>query len=266
MLEKKAIILFLILFLVSSTQVYSARKIYISTDKNLISNSEELTVSASASGFVNDETIYLKGAFYKDGSTNYFGFTKAGNDWIKNSANTSSQRQVKFGDWDQKLIVKNDPDDSGFTGSGEYKLKLGFYYTTSKGNLSSVKWSENEIPMTITFTPTQAPVETTSNNVSVDDDIDYSISNESEEIAANATITSKSNINSDKITTSPREASSYAKIKPITDLKEELEGEVLGEETTSNIYAVSLSIFGLFLISFAGLYLVKRKIREGKLL
>lgn len=265
---RRAVILFLILFIASTNTVFAARKIFISSDKNTISNSEELVVQASASGFMENEKFYIKGAFFKDGSTNYFGYTKSNNGWIKNSAFSENQMEVVFGSWDKKLIVKNDPDDSGFGGSGDYMLKVGFYYINSKGNLSSVNWSENSIPIKINFTPTQAPEKTSSSIVSVDEDYEENFSNieENNENANNFnTASSKKLVESDKISTSPRSASSYAKIKPITEIEDETESEVLGEETKNNSFAVTISVFGIFLIFVAGFYFLRREIRERKI-
>src|SRR5579872_4404452 len=122
---------------------------------------------ASMSGFTSGETIYVKGAIYKDGSTNYFGLTQNGNLWIKNGDSTTNQRQVQIGNWDGSLVLQSDFADSGYTnyGEGDYKVKVGFYYTTSTGSLSSVNWSTNSLDVTIndpdpTPTPTSPPTST----------------------------------------------------------------------------------------------------------
>lgn len=139
--------------------VFAARSISITGNKSSLLGDEELTVTASASGFTDGETIYIKGAFFQLGSTNYFGYTKSGDNWIKNSAANTSQREVKIGDWDGILIVKSDFSDSGYKGESDYNIKLGFYY----GSFSSVNWSTNNLTVTINEpdpTPTNTPVPT----------------------------------------------------------------------------------------------------------
>lgn len=157
-------------FLSFAESALAARSLIISANKDSLFGDEEIALVASASGFTNEETIYIKGAFYKEGTTNYFGYTKNGENWIKNGDSTSNQKSIKIGEWDGSLIAKSDFSDSGFGGEGGYKLKIGFYYTTSGGNLSSVNWSDNNLDInlnepdptptptpTITPTPTSVP-------------------------------------------------------------------------------------------------------------
>lgn len=156
---------FIILFclLILPQKILAARSVSISGDKSVLNEYEELSVTASVSGFTHGETIYIKGAFFKEGTSNYFGFTKNGTEWIKNGESTINQKQIIPDVWDGVLISKSDYTDSGFIGEGEYLYKVGFYYTTSGGSLSSVHWSSNAIPLhikppvpTSTPTPTSA--------------------------------------------------------------------------------------------------------------
>lgn len=159
---KKLLLVLTVLSLISPS-VVSARDISITANKSSLSPDEDLIITASASGFLPDETVYVKGSFFKETESNYFGYTKNNNDWIKNSASSTSQRQIKLNEWDLRLLVKNDYLDTGFKGTGGYKLKLGFYYMTSGGNLSPVNWSMNTLDISLnqpTSTPTQAPTVT----------------------------------------------------------------------------------------------------------
>ena len=166
MKAKIALIAFLLLFLAVTFSVpvsFAARSLVISSDKTTLMGYEQMTITASASGFTNGETIYIKGAFYQDGSTNYFGYTKSGDNWIKNSNSTLNQRTVKIGDWDNSLVIESDFSDSGFKGEGNYKFKVGFY---TSSNTSSVNWSSNNLDIylnepdpTLTNTPTPGPTE-----------------------------------------------------------------------------------------------------------
>ena len=127
-----------------------------------------MLVSASTSGFTNGEAIYIKGAFYKNGSSNYFGYTRKEEEWIKNGEASINQKIIKIGEWDNSLKVKSDFLDSGFKGEGNYKFKVGFYYLTSGDKLSSVNWSDNSFEIIInepdpTPVPTSSPTPTKNN-------------------------------------------------------------------------------------------------------
>lgn len=153
----------------------AARSINIIADKSQLFGEEEANITTALSGFTDGETIYIKGAFYQDGTTNYFGYTKSGDSWIKNGSSSTAQKQVKVGEWDGKLNVKSDFADSGFKGEGEYKFKVGFYYITSGGNLSSVNWSANVLDFNISEpdpspspmpSPTPTPIQSTAKSPS----------------------------------------------------------------------------------------------------
>lgn len=156
-------IIFFLFF--SCSQVYAARSMIITSSKSSLFGDEELTLSASMSGFTNNETIYIKGAFYNDGSTNYFGLTKYNDNFIKNGESTVTQKQITVGNWDNNLIVKPDFTDSGFIGENTYKLKVGFYYLTSGGNISPVNWS-NALDVAISLPdPTATPIIPTNTSI-----------------------------------------------------------------------------------------------------
>lgn len=148
-------------FLSLAESIFASRLIQlISAPATLLGNEDYLLVS-SASGFSSDENIYIKGAFYKDGSSNYFGYSKNGDSYIKNSEATTLQRSVKVSAWDGNIVLRSDFSDSGYQGEGEYKVKLGFYYTTTTGSLSSVNWSANSLSVLVSEPdPTPTPVPT----------------------------------------------------------------------------------------------------------
>lgn len=167
----KKILLVFTLFAICSfifpQKIEAARSLSIMSDKLSLFGDEEMLITASPSGFASSEAILIKGAFYQDGSTNYFGYTKKGDIWIKNGDPTVNQLSINTGNWDGTIRVKTDFLDGGYKGEGDYKFKVGFYYTTSNGNLSSVNWSTNILTITInepdptpTPTPTTAPTAT----------------------------------------------------------------------------------------------------------
>ena len=154
----------------ASSQLFAARNLNISIDKSSLYGEDELVITADQTGFTAGETIYIKGAFYQEGSTNYFGFTKNNDSWIKNGDPTTSQRSVVIGSWDGKITVKSDLLDTGYKGEGDYLFKVGFYYIAGSGNPSSVNWSSNSASLilnepantpTTTQVPTSTPTPTT---------------------------------------------------------------------------------------------------------
>ena len=99
--------------------------------------------------------FYLKGAFKKGDSTNYFGLTKVSNLWIKNGQSYSEQFPITTnanGKWSGSLEIQSDSSDLGFTGSGDYIFKIGQY--NSKDTSPSVSWS-NEITIKINSVSSQ---------------------------------------------------------------------------------------------------------------
>jgi hypothetical protein len=171
----RIILVWIFCIFIFTSPVLATRELEISSDKSSLFNDEELTVNVTPTGFASDEAIFIKGAFYQDGSTNYFGLTKSGDNWIKNSASTSDQYNANLSGWDKILKVKADFLDSGYKGNGEYKFKVGFYYTTSGGNVSSVNWSKNILAInlsrpdpttTASPSPTNSPAPTMQKTVS----------------------------------------------------------------------------------------------------
>ena len=143
----------------SGESVYGARSIKIDSFKDSFHNDEEGETQVSLIGFDAGEEIHVKGAFAGDGSTNYFGFSYIGGEWIKNSAKSEDQPAVTVNNWDNKLKIKPDLADSGFHGTDDYNFKIGFYYLTTGGNLSSVNWSDS-VKVHIDFVPSPTTIPT----------------------------------------------------------------------------------------------------------
>ena len=102
-----------------------------------INSDQSFNVSANLSLPNNpDATFYLKGAFKKADSSNYFGLTKVSGIWIKNGSSYSEQYRIttnSTGNWSGNLEVQPDSGDSGFTGSGDYIFKVGRYTSSGSG-------------------------------------------------------------------------------------------------------------------------------------
>ena len=144
----------------------------ISADSNQLKDLDPLTVSVTLSNLEPNTQFYLKGAFYKEGSSNYFGFTQLDNNWIKNASTYNTQYPIttdQSGSWQGNIIVRNDPTDSGYPGTGDYQLKVGRYTSDGSGpiwsNSLSIKLEAKKITATTTtttstVTPPPAPQET----------------------------------------------------------------------------------------------------------
>ncbi len=224
-----------------------------------------MLVVASHSGFTTGETIYVKGAFYKDGSTNYFGYTRKDDSWVKNGASMLDQRGIKIGEWDGNLLVKSDFTDSGYQGEDGYYFKLGFYYPNSTGGYSSVNWSSNILAINVNApdaAPTPSLVPTAQPTVTYLSSSKVSASPTLKPIPLSRgtpTISTKS-ASFDKITddfkTSTKQASLRTKIEGLKNAKGQ-EVEVLGATDYNFSFATITTGFlliwlgiGMFLFRF----------------
>lgn len=269
-MKKTFLVVFLSLLFVLPSTVYSARNIQIDSSINSLLPDSELSVKASTLGFVDEEIIYIKGAFFKEGSSNYFGFTNFNNNWIKNSKTAISQKEIQIGSWENEVKIRVDFEDTGFYGVGEYKFKLGFYYINSKGNISSVNWSTNSIPVSIPSLPSPTPQpknEEVSAENSNDSQEDNFVNSESSQNLSTRN-EEKNNITpkSVKIIVTNREASEYAKIIPIEDTEESEEVDdvqVLGanESRFPQLYIISGGLF----ILISGFLIFRREIKNREL-
>ncbi len=135
----------------------------ISNSLSQINSDQSFDVTLDLTLTDNPSTIfYLKGAFKKSDSANYFGLTKVGSAWIKNGSTFSDQYKIttnSSGNWSGNLEVMPDSEDSGFSGTGEYIFKVGRYNQSGSGPI----WS-NEVTIKITST-TSNNQSNTSNNL-----------------------------------------------------------------------------------------------------
>lgn len=100
-----------------------------------VNSDQSFTVSVSLTDDSN-KNFYLKGAFKKNDSSNYFGFTKVNGSWVKNGSSYTNQLSIttdSSGNWSGGLEVESDSEDSGFTGSGDYIFKVAKYNSAGSG-------------------------------------------------------------------------------------------------------------------------------------
>lgn len=134
----------------------------ISNSPSQINSDQSFTTLVNLSLPNNPNTIfYLKGAFKKSDSSNYFGQTKVSGSWIKNGSTYSSQLSITTdtsGNWSGNVEIMPDSEDSGFTDSGDYTFKIARY--TSSG--SGPTWS-NESIISITGSKSTSTTQNSSN-------------------------------------------------------------------------------------------------------
>lgn len=113
----------------------------ISNTPTQINSDQSFKVSISLSLPSNPNAIfYLKGAFKKSDSSNYFGKTLVGSAWVKNGSNFSEQYKLttdSSGNWSANIEAKPDSEDSGFTETDDYVFKVGRYTSTGSGPIWS---------------------------------------------------------------------------------------------------------------------------------
>src|SRR3989338_3095102 len=137
-----------------------------------INSSQEFEVSVSLKlpDKINS-VVYLKGAFKKESSSNYFGQTLA-SDWVGNSEKYSKQYKITTGpegNWEGKIKVRPDADDSGFDGTGQYIFKIARYSDTGFGPT----WSnEVKIKINAVSTPEPSPTEDPKKEIPEEKEID----------------------------------------------------------------------------------------------
>lgn len=124
-------LIFLLSFFLFLTPVAFAASINIST--NVINLQSDNEYSASINFSINNsdnKTYYLRGVFYKQGTTNYCGFTWDNNSWF-NGPYSSNMGWKNFlpitisnNLWVGQLKAKLDLSDSGCQSSGVYNFKI----------------------------------------------------------------------------------------------------------------------------------------------
>lgn len=169
-----------------------------------------------------------------------------------------------MGSWDSSVFVKPDFTDSGFTGTGDYKFKLGYYYLTSGGSSSSINWSSNDASINIGSLPISIPTPTKIKNGSTSmssiiktPTLTKQVSTSNVLNPAVSTIYDKNSEEFAKISHITKPASEYAQIKPISNIENKKEAKVLGISDTKT-YAPILFISGIsFLLAAVSPFIIK---------
>lgn len=126
----------------------------ISQPPSSIDSTQQFQINIDLKNLTPNSKYYLKGAFKKPDSSNYFGKTKVSNSWVANSSSYSNQYYLttdSSGNWAGSIELLPDPDDSGFTGTGKYIFKVARYDANGGG----LTWSSEYI-VSITSATTQS--------------------------------------------------------------------------------------------------------------
>lgn len=216
-----------------------------------ISSTRSYVLDVKLSGLTPNSKYFLKGAFYANGSTNYFGKTKVGTEWIKNSASTTSQFSFisdSLGSWQGQIEVMVDEEDSGFSGGGNYNFKVARYNSSG----ASLYWSEftqTYITKDSISTPKPAANSDTnrkSNSTTKPSASLNSLSTKSIAATNNSKSLSKTDLSGLKIASIEAEMASSGGIS-----------EVLGESVKNKNYSYSLILLGSILVGISSFILVK---------
>ncbi len=124
-----------------------------------INSDQFFTITLNLTGLSPAANYFLKGAFSKGGSTNYFGQTQVGSTWVKNNQSCTSQFLIttdSSGSWTGNLEIMPDSGDSGLTGSGDYLFKIGRY----SASCSNLTWSSTATVYINDNRPTAIPIPT----------------------------------------------------------------------------------------------------------
>lgn len=123
----------------------------------------ELVFKISLTINTTDETsYYLRGVFYKSGTSNYCGFTWNGSSWYSGPYSSNEgwknfqKVTIEDNKWEGEIKTKIDSSDSGCKESGEYKFKISRF--TESGSSSFDTQDEKTFTFVIpTPSPTPSP-------------------------------------------------------------------------------------------------------------
>lgn len=171
MLVRRAISLcfvFLILFFLIPPKVIAA-SITIQNTPSQIGIGDDYTADVNVSISVADGTIYyLRGAFFKEGTSNYCGYTWNEVDWFNGPYSSDWKKLLKITitnhAWSGQLKTKVDANDSGCNTSGTYNFRIERFNDTASDGGGTFNDTQNEQTVTIIIpTPTPTPQPTATN-------------------------------------------------------------------------------------------------------
>jgi len=155
----------------------TTEKFLISNIPSTIHHDQTFTATVQLQNLLPNSKYYLKGAFVKDGSTNYFGLTQVKGNWVINGANYSTQYDLNTdssGNWSGNLRVQPDATDTGFTGIGTYSFKVARYNSSGSG----LTWSAiTNVTIDTAPSPAASPSPSTSSNANPDSTLAPTLTN-----------------------------------------------------------------------------------------
>ncbi len=158
-----AFLLSLLYVFLNGKTIFAASVTYTSPGQSF-SYTDEIPLSVTLSISARDqESYYLRGVFYKEGSNNYCGLTWNGTAYYSGPYTTNDGwknfLKVAITDnlWTGEVKLKIDNEDSGCRDSGVYQMKIERFTESGSGSF------DNQEPLILTFllpTPTIVPIPT----------------------------------------------------------------------------------------------------------
>lgn len=168
MLQSKTYVFLLLLLTVvfSFPQKAISATITTQSGQSEINASDEYVVNANLSISTGDGTIYyLRGVFYKTGTSNYCGLTWNGSEWFSGPYTTNDgwkkflTATISSSSWSGQLKAKIDTNDSSCNSSGAYNFKIQRFTGGGSGTFDS----QNEQTVQVNVpapTPSNSPTPT----------------------------------------------------------------------------------------------------------
>lgn len=161
----REVVIVVTIFLCLPYHLYAASITLTSDQTSLTGIDPEFTVQSSLSlNAPNGTEYYLRGVFYKHGTTNYCGYTWNGTTWFKGPYSTNESwknfLKVSITDdaWKGELKAKLDTQESGCQESGTYGFKIQRF--TAKSSAGTFDEQEEYLLTVLIPTPTPTAVPT----------------------------------------------------------------------------------------------------------
>ena len=155
------IILISILSFSSIKQVKAVSTIISSSQTNILDSDEYLTNATISANVANGTTYYLRGEFFKPGTSSYCGFTWNGSSWFNGPFTSNGWLNlmpitIQSNSWSGQVKAKFDSDSSVCNQAGTYSFRILRY--TAGGSTST----DGQTPLSVNVTfetpnPTDTP-------------------------------------------------------------------------------------------------------------
>lgn len=266
MKKSLGVILISLLFLVFPGEMLAASiELIESPSITTFTPNDEITFKIKLSITAPDTTsYYLRGVFYKKGTSNYCGYTWNGSTFFSGPYSTNDgwkqfpKVTIAESQWQGEIRAKIDGEDSGCQQSGEYGFKIQRFTESGSGNF------DNQEEKVFTFviptpTPTQAPTSTPTPTTKVTKSPTPTKSQETSLPKSSPSPTQLRNISSTPSATIKKDyvlgvSQTVSRAPTVTKTKK--------ENKESSIGIVFIAFGSALLASFCGILIYKKYIKE----